>query len=183
MTQEERRQQSLKKELEKLSTRKEKALKKLDEKTAVAEKAGVNLSFEEWCEVRDTATPEQCAAHLGVYSAQRELEDIERRINVLSKEHENVSAKVEKRNERISQEEAERRKAEEIKRWLEDGIIVEKMDSDSIHGKTPEGKYFAIYGNHGHAQRSRHCFTLYIGGEMIFTSGEFCRAYSAVKNA
>lgn len=183
MTQEERRQQSLEKELEKLSTRKEKALKKLDKKTAAAEKAGINLSFEEWCKVRDTATPEQCAAHLEMYSAQRELEDIERRINVLSKEHENVSAKVEKRNERISKEEAERRKAEEIERWLEDGIVVERMDSNTICGKTPKGKRFAIHGNHGFAQRSRHCFTLYIDYEMIFTSGEFCRAYSAVKNA
>lgn len=183
MTQEERRQQSLAKELEKLNIRREKALAKLEKKTTAAEKVGMNISDEEWFEVRDSVTQEQGMAHLEMYSARREVADIEHRISVLTESREKVSTKVRARVESISKEEAERQKAEEIARWAEDGITVEKMDSDTIHGKTPKGKRFTIHGNHGFAQRSRHCFTLYIDCEMIFTSGEFYRAYRTVKNS
>ena len=183
MTQEERKQQSLAKELEKLNTRREKALARLEKKTTAAEKVGMNISDEEWFEVRDSVTQEQCMAHLEMYSARREVADIEHRISVLTESHEKVSTKVRARVESISKEEAERQKAEEIARWVEDGITVERMTSNYITGKTPNGKYFGIHGNNGFTDRSRHCFSLYIGGEMIFTSGEFYRAYRTVKNS
>lgn len=61
--------------------------------------------------------------------------------------------------------------------WLKDGIKLERRYA----GETPNGKRFAIYGNCGFTERSRHCFTLRIGGETIFTSGEFWRCYGTIK--
>ena len=51
------------------------------------------------------------------------------------------------------------------------------------NGFTPSGKRFTIYGNSGVTIRSRHCYTLYIDGKVIFTSGEFWRCYLNIKNS
>lgn len=66
---------------------------------------------------------------------------------------------------------------EEQKEWAKDGINLVKR----YVGTTPKGNHFCIYGNNGYSFRSRHCFTLYINGNVIFTSGEFWRAYAEIK--
>ena len=67
---------------------------------------------------------------------------------------------------------------EEQKVWAKDGIKLEGR----YYGTTPKGKRFNIYRNSTCTDRGIHCFTLYIDGETIFTSGEFWRAYAKVKN-
>ena len=68
---------------------------------------------------------------------------------------------------------------EERKEWLKDGIVLESR----YYGMTPSGQRFYIHGNCGMTLRSRHCFTLTINGDTIFTSGEFWRAYSVIKRS
>ena len=175
--------QSVEKLIEKLQESKRRIEARLEKKIAAAEKVGMNISEEEWFNIRDNITDEQYIAHFELSVVRDELKDIERRISVNSKTLEKTSAKVRAHHEAVSKEEAERKKADEIKRWAEDGITVDQITSNTVSGKTPNGKHFSIFGNNGFAERSRHCFTLYIDGNMIFTSGEFYRAYRAVKNA
>lgn len=73
---------------------------------------------------------------------------------------------------------AKRRFEEEQEEWAKDGITLISRYS----GLTPSGKKFTIYGNCGWTVRSRHCFTLMIDGNCIFTSGYFWRAYIEIKN-
>lgn len=64
---------------------------------------------------------------------------------------------------------------------LKDGIVVEDACSSFIYGTTPSGKSFMISSNDGYTERSWHCYSVRINGNTIFTSGEFWRAYNAVK--
>lgn len=66
----------------------------------------------------------------------------------------------------------------EQKDWAKDGITLEAR----YYGKTPKGERFCIYQNDGYTDRSLHCYTLQIGGQTIFTSGEFWRCYLVIKN-
>lgn len=181
MTRDELKAKSINTELEKLNARRDRNIKTLEKKAAIAEKFGMNVTREEWFELREEATPDQSAAYLNLSIARGELEDTEHRIATLSRNAEKVQRTVTARAEAISKEEAERRAAEEIKRWADDGITVKHMTSNFIVGETPKGEFFRIEGNNGFTERSRHCFTLQIGKETVFTSGEFYRAYAIIK--
>ena len=67
----------------------------------------------------------------------------------------------------------------EQKEWAKDGITLERRYA----GRTPKGNWFVVERNGGWTRRSLHCFTLYIDGNVIVTSGEFWRAYGIIKNS
>ena len=185
MTANERALQSINKELEKLNKSKERLEKALEKKTAEAEKQNINITEAEWFAMRDNTdiTEKQYAAYIDLYGARRDLKDVLKRIEKVSRRKEDSETAVKTAYEKKTAEEIERQKAEEIAEWAKDGITVEDMSSNFVYGKTPKGKKFCIYGNNGMTERSRHCFTLTIDGETIFTSGEFYRAYRTVKNS
>lgn len=183
MTRDEIKANSLNAEIEKLTARKERNKKTLAKKAAAAEAVGMNITREKWFEVRDTATEKQFAAYFALSIARDELQDTERRIAKLTENSEKVQRAVARHAKIISEEEAERRAAEEIKRWADDGITIKHMTSNYIVGETPKGKFFRIEGNNGITERSLHCFTLQIGADTIFTSGEFYRAYGVIKRS
>lgn len=78
---------------------------------------------------------------------------------------------------------------EEFRRWLEalkadclkDGVKIENYSGHFISGKTKSDKQFAMYLNEGWTERSDHCYTLYIDGKAIFTSGLFRTAYQLLR--
>ena len=185
-------------ELEKLTAKKERAEAMLQKATAKAEKMGVaEWSMEEYRAYVDTMDSkdgwftdkkqiEKKAAWSDRWSAERELNDIiesieraENRFEKTETEVETYRAKVKSEMDAKAYEELMKVSFEqEQKEWAKDGINLEKR----YFGTTPNGKRFWIEGNNGFTDRSRHCFTLTIDGETIFTSGEFWRCYSVIKN-
>ena len=187
-------------ELEKLYAKLERAEKKLAKATARAEKAGVidwtaedrqnwmeTVETNEWHYIVNKEDIEKNGAWMDLFGARYDIKDIQRRI-------ENTEARAEKAQEKVAEyhkqvealadlkQKEELRKLEfeaEQKEWAKDGITLE----DRYTGITPNGKRFGIWGNSGVTTRSWHCFTLYIDGEVIFTSGEFWRAYSIIKKS
>lgn len=182
MTRDEIKKRSIEREIEKLEKQRERRIAILEKKIAAAEKLGANLTREEFRKSHDALTEKQDAACFAVIIAREELEETEGRIERLRKSLKKADKKVAIYREQKTAEEIEKEKAAAIEEWARDGITVEIMSGSTIRGRTPKGKYFAIDGNNGFTDRSRHCFTLTINGEMIFSSGEFYRAYSAVKN-
>lgn len=188
-------------ELDKLSTRLERAEKALAKKRAAAEKAGVA----EWTAddrraymetvpttengwILDKEAGKKNGAWFDLYSAKRDVEEINGKIERAVKRFEKVEEKVQqyraeveaindlKKKEELFKKEFE----EEQKEWAKDGIVL----NDRYDGITPSGKRFSIYGNSGMTMRSRHCFTLTIEGKgVVFTSGEFWRAYGIIKKS
>ena len=79
---------------------------------------------------------------------------------------------------------AAQRKAE-YERWLaefkaeclKDGIIIDNACGTWFDGTAANGKRFYLDRNNGWTDRSWHCYSLTIGGETVFTSGEFNTAY------
>ena len=190
---------SIVKEMEKLNARLERAEKALAKKTANAEKYGViNWSPEdrrEWLNNVETVDGwivnkediKKNGAYFEYYSAIRDVEDVkrsiekvERRLEKAESDLENYHKEIEELADLMKKEELYRLEfEEERKEWLKDGIVLESR----YYGMTPSGKRFYIHGNCGMTLRSRHCFTLTINGDTIFTSGEFWRAYSVIKRS
>lgn len=199
MKQAEIRYNTVVKEIEKLEARLAKAEAKLEKKTALAEKYGVKemtvTEYREWistveCDENFTIKSKEDIKKNGAYfdyrSAKSDVEDIKRHI-------ENAEQRLVKRLEAYEKEqELEKQIADaksieekwqlefeaEQKEWAKDGITL----TSRYAGTTPQGKHFSIYGNCGWTMRSRRCFTLYIDGNVIFTSGYFWRAYIEIKN-
>ena len=187
------------KELEKLYARLERAEKTLEKKTANAEKYGVKdwtpEDRQEWLKtiemnegwIVNKADIKKNGAYFEYHSAQYDVKDIKRSIEKvetrLAKAEDDLEAyrkEVEELTDLMKKEELYRLDFEaEQKEWLKDGIKLESR----YYGMTPSGKRFWISGNCGMTLRSRHCYTLYINGETIFTSGEFWRAYSVIKKS
>lgn len=186
------------KELEKLTARLERAEKKLAKATAKAEKYGVenmdNAEHFEWlesvpkngCYIANQEDIEKNGAwfdhQMAIDDVQEIKEKIERAERNLAKAeneleaHREEVAKIEdmKQKEALWKAEFE----EEQREWKKDGIELDGR----YYGRTPNGKRFDIEKNGTCTKRGFHCFTLYIDGEVIFTSGEFWRAYAKVKN-
>ena len=128
-----------------------------------------------------------CGAWCDLFGAEREVADIKERITYAEKRHQKAEqmfeeyiAEVEKIEDLKMREELRKLEFEaEQKEWAKDGITLEGR----YYGATPNGKRFYVLGNNGWTERSLHCFTLYIDGETIFTSGEFWRAYGVIKNS
>lgn len=78
---------------------------------------------------------------------------------------------------------------EEYRKWLEafiadclkDGVVIENYSGQYINGTTKSGKRFYMSLNDGWTERSEHCYTLWIDGEIKFTSGLFSTAYRLLK--
>lgn len=186
-------------ELEKLNARLERAEKAYEKKLAAAQKVGIadwtNEQYRAWMDtvevqngfIVNKADIQKNGAWFDLHGAKRELNDIKDRIT-------KAEARLEKDQQKIDEYHAEvarindlKRKEEllrlefeqEQKEWARDGITL----TSRYMGYTPNGKWFGIDRNHGWTERSLHCYTLYIDGETIFTSGEFWRAYGVIKNS
>lgn len=191
---------SISNELLKLNARLERAQKALEKKQAKAEKLGVadmdNDAHREWLKTVETTDmgwivnkkdQQMNGAWFDLYSAQEDVKEVERLIANAEKRFDKAEEKVEAYHREL-EEEADLKAKEELmkkefeaeqKEWAKDGITLERR----YHGITPNGKRFSIEGNSGWTNRSRHCFTLYLEGQgVVFTSGEFWRAYGVVKN-
>lgn len=187
-------------ELLKLNAKLERAQKALEKKQAKAEKLGVadmdNDAHREWLKGVETnemgyilnkKDVQKNGAWFDLYSAQEDVKDITRQIENAEKRFNMAEEKVEAYHRELAAVEDLKAKEElmkkefeaEQKEWARDGITLERR----YHGITPNGKRFSIEGNSGWTNRSRHCFTLYLEGQgVVFTSGEFWRAYGVVKN-
>lgn len=184
-------------EVEKLLARKERIEKKLEKALAKVEKLGCKWTPEErraWFDTVETANGwmtnkkeiEMNGAWMDWHGAEYDLEDINQRIERLSARLDKQVEEVESYHKEIeaiadakNREELHKVSLEqEQKEWAKDGITLENR----YYGTTPGGKRFYIYKNNGWTDRSRHCFTLAIDGDTIFTSGEFWRCYLTVKN-
>lgn len=184
---------------EKATAALERAKKNLEKKLAKAEKYGVqNMTDEEHAEwiktvpvneffylvnkediSKNEAWFDLVMAKESFSEAEYKLQKVTERVKEAQKELEKCYKEVEKQEELKKKERLLREMTfeEEQKAWAEDGITLQ----DRYCGTTPSGKPFAIFRNDGWAERSLYCFTLYIGGEVVFTSGEFSTAYAAIK--
>lgn len=186
-------------ELEKLNAKLERAEKTYEKKLAAAQKMGVADwtcdQYRAWMNTVETrngwivnkADVKKNGAWSDLWDAGRELEDIKERI-------ERAEARFEKAQQEIDEYRAEVEKIADLKRkeelfklefekeqkeWAKDGIKLERRYA----GETPNGNRFCIERNWGFTERSLHCYTLYINGNVVFTSGEFWRAYGIVRNS
>lgn len=188
------------KELEKLNARLERAQKTLEKKQANAEKLGVanwtGAEHSAWMDTVETrngfivnkADIKLNGAWFDLRGARREVEDLKGQIERAEGRFEKVEQEIAEYRAQVENLEDMKRKEElrklefeaEKKEWEKDGIVLEAR----YNGKTPSGKGFAIVRNGGCTIRSRHCFTLYLEGQgVVFTSGEFWRAYNIIKNS
>lgn len=203
----EKQAESARKDLEKLLARKERQEKSLAKKTAVAEKLGCAWTREQWFGgKREEATPEQANAYFDYHFIMKDLEETVHSIEKAQKRFDKLTGKAETVLEAKTAEEQEinringienlliseeqqklnaLRKEEEYEKWLKqfkadclkDGIVIEKAYSSYMTGFTKNGKKFFLDGNNGFTNRSRHCYSLRINGNSIFTSGDFVTAY------
>lgn len=183
-------------ELEKLIARKERAEKKLAKAEAKVDQLNCRWTNDEHREFLNNVesvdgwmTNKEEIKRNGAWydwiGAKRELEDVTERIEKASTRVEKAQQEVEEYLEEVRKIEDVKEKErlwklefeEEQKEWAKDGITLDGR----YNGKTPNGKPFGIWGNNGVTERSRHCFTLYIDREVIFTSGEFWRCYMEIK--
>lgn len=185
-------------ELEKLAARLERAEKSFAKKRAAAEKMGVaDWTVDEWrtwIETVETtengwivnkADVKKNGAFNDMYFAEQEIADVKARIEKAEARFEKSRAAVEAVYKKIREEEDLKKKEalakaefeQEKKEWAKDGIELEGR----YYGRTPNGAKFWVERNHGFTNRSFHCFTLTIGGETVFTSGEFWRCYAVIR--
>jgi chromosome segregation ATPase len=187
-------------ELEKLTARLERAQNTLTKKRATAEKFGVADwdcdQYREWLNGVETtangwiiskADIKKNGAWSDLFGAQREVNELteqieraEKRLQIAEQKVEEYRREVEAMADLKAKEELRKLEFEqEQKEWARDGITLERRYA----GITPNGKRFYIDRNSGATTRSWHCFSLIVDGEMVFTSGEFWRAYSVVKRS
>lgn len=208
MTMNERKVESIKKEIEKLS----KSLERYEgieaKKHAKAEKLGcADWTSEELRNAYDDRNTnlDKINAWFDLSIARDNIEDTKRRIanaeERLSKALPKAEADQAKKDEDQRLDEMEEKAfkvlsikewnkiQEEYRKWLEqfkaeclkDGIVIEEYASRYITGTTKSGKRFYMFLNDGWTDRSDHCYTLKINGETIFTSGLFRTAYPMLK--
>ena len=188
------------KELEKLNARLERAQKTLEKKQANAEKLGVanwtGAEHSAWIDTVETrngfivnkADIKKNGAWFDLIRAGREVEELKGQIARAEKRFADAEQKVAEYRAEVEKiadlkQKEELRKLEfaaEQKEWAKDGITLEGR----YYGTTPGGKGFSIQRNNGYTDRSLHCFSLYLEGQgMVFTSGEFWRAYNIIRNS
>lgn len=188
------------KTMEKLLAKLQRAEKSYEKKLAVAQKYGVAEmtpdEYTEWLQTvptgenyvmlnkQDIKTSE---AWFDLFCAKSELAEVKASI-------ERAEKRLQKTEEAVEQYHIQRKNLEDLKKkeeleklefeeeqkeWAKDGITLEAR----YRGYTPKGKGFSIYRNSGFTERHFHCYTLQIEGRgVVFTSGEFWRAYMEVKN-
>lgn len=195
MTIAERTMNKYQNELDKLNTQLERAQATYEKKLEAAKKLGVAdwtiEDREEWLKTVPTAEngwiinkedTKKNGAWFDLSCAESRIKEIknsiERKIRILNKSTQEVKIQSQKNAEL----EAEKARAKMIENWAKDGITITDMSSNFITGYTPKNNHFSINSNDGFTERSLHCFTLYVEGKVIFTSGEFYRAYHEIKN-
>lgn len=209
MTMNEKRMNSIIKEIEKLAKSLERYRGVLEKKIEKCNKFECNWTKEEFLLHRDNdMTEKQWDAYFCKTIAEHDVEDTESRIENAEKRLAKITGKVEadmeveKQRKEIDsienawlsrlKEEVEKtpeQRKEEYKEWLrqfkadclKDGIIINEASNICITGNTPLGKRFSIYINNGFTERSFYCYTLKIDGQTIFTSGTFGTCYIVVK--
>lgn len=185
-------------ELGKLNARLERAEKSYEKKLAAAVKYGVDQwGCDEHNEFIKNAESTQYGflinkedikkngAWWDLVHVNSELKDVrdtiaryEKRLADAQNEVDKYHAEVAKIEDIKAKEELMKKEFEdEQKEWAKDGITLEHR----YYGTTPNGKRFVIYGNNGWTERSWHCVTLKVDGCVIFTSGEFWRAYAYIQ--
>lgn len=208
MTMNEKKVQSIQKEIEKLTNSLNRYKGLLEKKIAKCEKLNCNWNEEEFFIKRDSGelTQETFNAWFAKSIEEDHVKDTEKRIKNAIERLEKATGVWEKEIEAtIAEKEFEERangieskwmklSAEEIKaqyeKWLaefkaeclKDGIIIDHASSLFISGETPKGKRFVLDINNGWTDRSNHCYTLRIGGIVYFTSGTFQTCYRYIKN-
>lgn len=208
MTKAERQAESICKDIEKLQNRLDAHRARLEKKIAKAEKLDALEYKDEWDITENgyrtgdnlkgfSAWFDVCCETREVKEIEKSLEHAKGKLNKVlpiiedakaDKIEEERMEKMENSFFQMSQKSREEEEAE-FQAWLEkfkaeclqDGVIIEDYSGWWISGKTASGKNFALYGNSGFTDRSRHCYTLYIGKTMMFTSGEFATAYRILK--
>lgn len=202
----EKKMNSIIKEIEKLEKSLATHEARLEKKIAKAEKVNANWTKDEFFQHRDTdMTDDQWAAYFDLSCERREVEDITRRLENAHSRLNKVSPKVESQIAEMESENEFTQKANRIEshwidveeqkkayeKWLaefkaeclKDGVIIDEADAHFVNGTTPNGKRFVVYINNGWTDRSRHCYTLRINGETLFTSGTFQIAYATIIKA
>lgn len=207
MTMNEKKMQSIQKELEKLTASLNRYKGFLEKKIAKCEKLACNWTREEMFAKRDSGemSQKQWEAWFDKSITEGNVEDTERRINNAIKRLEKATDIWEQESEKSEAEQAfkdrtsgiesgwmklsqEERKAR-YEKWLaefkaeclKDGIVIDEVHSMLISGKTPGEKPFVLYNNCGWTERSLHCYTLRIDGTVYFTSGTFQTCYRYIK--
>lgn len=187
------------KELEKLNSQLEKAKAMYEKKLTKAKKFGVENwtredhdEFARNCETtpngffinkkdidKNTAWWDMVCQEDRIKELEDAITRAEKRLEKSEKEVNEYRARLNDLEGIKAKEEFMRKEFEdEKKEWAKDGIEL----YDRYSGKTPSGKFFIIYANnYGFTDRSLHCFSLRIDGNVIFTSGEFWRAYKIIK--
>lgn len=205
MTMNERKLASTEKQLAKLYKSLDRYTNLFEKKQQKCIKLNCNWSDEEWCQHRDAndCTTAQRQAYFDMDVQQSYIDDTKYRIGTLERTLRKQEQKVKEENEKdeafkaeytrlsdaeikLSQEMAKAEYEAWLKKFkadcLKDGVVVEEAKSFMVNGTTPSGKRFAIILNNGWTERSRHCYSVRIESDTIFTSGEFWRAYQTVKN-
>lgn len=185
-------------ELEKLNeklARHEKALEKAQAKAEKLQALWDHEQHYEWLKtlptdkhgfIQDKEAIKKNGAWYDLLRAEDNLKDTKWRIEKAKARLEKKEKAVEEYRQKIANIEDLKKREElmkaefeaEQKEWAKDGITLESR----YIGTTPQGKRFWIYRNSGYTERSWHCYTLMLDGQVIFTSGEFWRAYGIVKN-
>ena len=194
MTAAERTMNKYNNELTKLNTQLEKALNTYNKKLEAAKKLGVDTWTNEdhgsWLENVPTTengfiiNKEDIKKHatwFDLVCAENRIQELERSIVRKTRLLEKSTQEVKIQNQIQDELDAEKQRAKMIDDWAKDGITIEAMGGSYIHGRTPQNKFFSIEGNNGVTERSLHCFRLWVDGKVIFTSGEFYRAYHEIK--
>lgn len=206
MTLNERKAESIRKEIEKLNKSLTRYKGLLEKKIAKAEKEGcADWTVKDFRANYETMSQKQYEAWFDMDLAKDNVEDTERRIANAEQRLSKLLPKVEEDEEKASETARidriesnafriltaeERKKAEEeYQRWLEefikecakDGVKIKEYFSNLILGETKSGKDFSMYLNNGFTERSYHCYTLYIDRKCVFTSGMFSTAYIELK--
>lgn len=204
----ERKAESIRRDIEKIQKSLDTHRTRLEKKTAKAAELDALERKAEWDSeesgFRTGDNLKKFSAWFDMYSEAREVEDIEKRLANANERLNKVIPQVEAvaadkiEEDRVNEMESkfywinhkskEEREAE-YQEWLrefkaeclKDGVVIEECDGWWIAGTTAKGKRFALYGNSGYTERSRHCYTLYIDKKMVFTSGDFSTAYSIIK--
>jgi len=203
MTMAEKKVAATLKEIDKLKKSKDTHEKRLEKKIAKCEKLGCNWSDEEWYEIRDTIPMgEKVSAWLDKVGEIREIEDLTKRIERAEKRLEKETGNAD--SEKIARAESERiekieskmiatltdeERKENYEKWLKefkaeclkDGVVIDKADYFRVSGTTKSGKSFVLDLNSGYTERSNHCYSLWINGETVFTSGTFETGYRIIK--
>ena len=188
---------SLINEMNKLIEKKARIEAKIEKTTAKVEKLDCKWTWEEHREWLKTVPTEggwitnkedikKNGAWFDWSGAQDDLKDVEGRIERLQDRIEKAEKSVDEYHAELERIDDAKKREElwklefeaEQKEWAKDGIKLNRRYA----GLTPSGQKFMIYGNNGWTERSLHCFTLYINGSVIFTSGEFWRCYLTIKN-